>query len=93
MYVNVVGKVRAAFETEEVVRLDCTHVGASDCKRIGVKLRVLFIYLASAFKSLMLILPSYHRNVCLPRHYVMLSYVMTINQIATDLRYRFFPSL
>lgn len=40
VYVNVVERVRAAFETEEVVRLDCAHVGTSDCKRIGVKLRV-----------------------------------------------------
>lgn len=40
VYVNVVDRVRAAFETEEVVRLDCTYVGASDCKKIGVKLRV-----------------------------------------------------
>lgn len=40
VYVNVVGRVREAFETEEVVRLDCTHVGTSDCKKIGVKLRV-----------------------------------------------------
>lgn len=40
MYVNVVEKVRTAFETDDVVRLDCTHVGMSDCKKIGVKLRV-----------------------------------------------------
>lgn len=40
MYVNVVGRIREAFQSEEVVRLDCTHVGASDCKTIGVKLRV-----------------------------------------------------
>lgn len=40
VYVNVVNKVREAFKTEEVVRLDCLHVGTSDCKRIGVKLRV-----------------------------------------------------
>lgn len=33
-------RVREAFEFEEVVRLDCTHVGGSDCKQIGVKLRV-----------------------------------------------------
>lgn len=37
---NVVERVRDAFEIEEVVRLDCSHVGTSDCKRIGVKLRV-----------------------------------------------------
>lgn len=40
VYVNVVARVWEAFQTEEVVRLDCTHVGMSDCKRIGVKLRV-----------------------------------------------------
>lgn len=40
MYVNVVEKVRAAFESDDVVRLDCTHAGTSDCKKIGVKLRV-----------------------------------------------------
>ncbi|PPD81460.1 hypothetical protein GOBAR_DD21613 [Gossypium barbadense] len=39
VYVNVVARVQEAFETEEVIRLDCTHVGTSDCKRIGVKLR------------------------------------------------------
>lgn len=40
VYVNVVERVREAFKTEEVVRLDCTHVGTSDCKKIGLKLRV-----------------------------------------------------
>lgn len=40
MYVNVVAKVREAFKTEEVVRLDGSHVGTNDCKKIGVKLRV-----------------------------------------------------
>ncbi|CAL1384585.1 unnamed protein product [Linum trigynum] len=39
VYVNVADRVREAFATEDVVRLDCTHVGTSDCKRIGVKLR------------------------------------------------------
>ncbi|CAH9120056.1 unnamed protein product [Cuscuta epithymum] len=39
VYVNVVEKVRVAFQTEELVRLDCSHVGTSDCKRISVKLR------------------------------------------------------
>jgi hypothetical protein len=32
--------VREAFKTSEVVRLDCSHTGTSDCKKIGVKLRV-----------------------------------------------------
>lgn len=40
VYVNVVERMREAFETEEVVRLDCAHVFTSDCKKIGVKLRV-----------------------------------------------------
>lgn len=40
VYVNVVERVREALKTEEVVRLDCSHVGTSDCKKIGVKLRV-----------------------------------------------------
>ena len=39
-YTTVVERVRQAFGTDEVVRLDCKHVGSSDCKRIGVKLRV-----------------------------------------------------
>ncbi|KAK8643933.1 hypothetical protein V6N13_013210 [Hibiscus sabdariffa] len=39
-YVNVVARVREAFET-----LDCTHVGTSECKRIGVKLRVILLFL------------------------------------------------
>nr|GEW85598.1 CRS2-associated factor 2, mitochondrial [Tanacetum cinerariifolium] len=39
VYVNVVEKVREAFEAQEVLRLDCAHVGMSDCKRIAVKLR------------------------------------------------------
>ncbi|CAH9108123.1 unnamed protein product [Cuscuta europaea] len=39
VYVNVVEKVRVAFQTEELVRLDCSRVGTSDCKRISVKLR------------------------------------------------------
>lgn len=56
VYVNVVGKVRAAFETEEVVRLDCTHVGTSDCKRIGVKLRDLVPCVPILFKDEQIIL-------------------------------------
>ena len=40
VYANVVEKVREAFKTEEVLKLDCAHVGMSDCKRISVKLRV-----------------------------------------------------
>lgn len=44
VYVNVVERVREAFKTEEVVRLDCSYVGANDCKKIGVKLRVWQIF-------------------------------------------------
>ncbi|KAL5078793.1 hypothetical protein RYX36_007214 [Vicia faba] len=40
VYVNVVERVREAFKTDEVLRLDCTHVGTTDCKKIGVKLRI-----------------------------------------------------
>ncbi|CAI9088426.1 OLC1v1021056C1 [Oldenlandia corymbosa var. corymbosa] len=56
VYVNVVERVRSAFETEEVVRLDCSHVGASDCKRIGVKLRDLVPCLPILFKDEQIIL-------------------------------------
>lgn len=31
---------KIAFEVEQVVNLDCAHVGMSDCKMIAVKLRV-----------------------------------------------------
>ncbi|XP_010675681.2 CRS2-associated factor 2, mitochondrial [Beta vulgaris subsp. vulgaris] len=51
VYVNVVQRVRDAFETEVVVRLDCTHVGTSDCKRIGVKLRELVPCVPILFKE------------------------------------------
>lgn len=56
VYVNVVDKVRAAFETEEVVRLDCTYVGTSDCKRIGVKLQDLVPCVPILFKDEQIIL-------------------------------------
>ena len=51
----MVEKVREAFKTEEVIRLDCTHVETSDTKKIGVKLQVrlsvlyLFRYLVLIF--------------------------------------------
>lgn len=47
MYVNVVARVREAFKDEEVLRLDCSYVDLSDCKRIGVKLRVLYNFHSS----------------------------------------------
>lgn len=56
VYVNVVGRVREAFKTEEVVRLDCNHVETSDCKKIGVKLRDLVPCVPILFKSGQIIL-------------------------------------
>ncbi|XP_030956991.1 CRS2-associated factor 2, mitochondrial-like [Quercus lobata] len=56
VYVNVVERVREAFETVEVVRLDCTHVGTSDCKKIGVKLRDLVPCVPILFKDEQIIL-------------------------------------
>ncbi|XP_068310285.1 CRS2-associated factor 2, mitochondrial [Pyrus communis] len=56
VYVNVVDGIREAFNTEEVVRLDCTHVGTSDCKRIGVKLRDLVPCIPLLFKDEQIIL-------------------------------------
>jgi hypothetical protein len=56
VYVNVVGRVREEFETEEIVRLDCTHVGMSDCKRIGVKLKEMVPCVPILFKDEQIIL-------------------------------------
>ncbi|KAK2984855.1 hypothetical protein RJ640_004682 [Escallonia rubra] len=56
VYVNVVDRVREAFNTEEVVRLDCTHAGASDCKKIGVKLRDLVPCVPILYKDEQIIL-------------------------------------
>lgn len=56
VYVNVVGRLREAFKTEEVVRLDCNHVETSDCKKIGVKLRDLVPCVPILFKSGQIIL-------------------------------------
>ncbi|CAM8950002.1 unnamed protein product [Rhodiola kirilowii] len=56
VYVSVVNRVREEFESEEVVRLDCTHVGTNDCKRIGVKLRDLVPCVPLLFKSEQIIL-------------------------------------
>ncbi|KAG0522792.1 hypothetical protein BDA96_07G068200 [Sorghum bicolor] len=56
VYVNVVDKVREAFKTVEVVRLDCTHVGTSDCKKIGVKLRDLVPCIPILFKDEQIVL-------------------------------------
>ncbi|KAL1317833.1 hypothetical protein HN51_070027 [Arachis hypogaea] len=56
VYVNVVERVREAFKTQEVVRLDCRHVGMSDCKKIGVKLRDLVPCVPILFKDEQIIL-------------------------------------
>ncbi|KDP39108.1 hypothetical protein JCGZ_00865 [Jatropha curcas] len=56
VYVNVVERVREALRAEEVVRLDCTHVGTSDCKKIGVKLRDLVPCVPILFKDEQIIL-------------------------------------
>ncbi|KAK3014497.1 hypothetical protein RJ639_009400 [Escallonia herrerae] len=56
VYVNVVDRVREAFNTEDVVRLDCTHASASDCQRIGVKLRDLVPCLPILYKDEQIIL-------------------------------------
>ncbi|XP_062193037.1 CRS2-associated factor 2, mitochondrial-like [Phragmites australis] len=56
VYVNVVDRVREAFNTLEVVRLDCSHVGTSDCKKIGVKLRDLVPCVPLLFKDEQIIL-------------------------------------
>ncbi|KAL4566816.1 hypothetical protein LXL04_030941 [Taraxacum kok-saghyz] len=56
VYVNVVEKVREAFEVEEVVKLDCAHVGMSDCKRIAVKLRDLVPCVPILYKDEQIIL-------------------------------------
>lgn len=56
VYVYVVERVREAFKSEEVVRLDCKHVGTSVCKRIGVKLRDLVPCVPILFKDEQVIL-------------------------------------
>ncbi|TXG67576.1 hypothetical protein EZV62_008851 [Acer yangbiense] len=56
VYVYVVDRVREAFKTEEVVRLDCSHAGTNDCKKIGVKLRDLVPCVPILFKDEQIIL-------------------------------------
>lgn len=58
VYVNVVDKVREAFKTLEIVRLDCSHTGTSDCKKIGVKLRVCCDILMLCYELIPLVLHS-----------------------------------
>lgn len=56
VYINVVQRVRDAFKTLEVVRIDCSHAGSSDCKKIGVKLRDLVPCIPILFKDEQIIL-------------------------------------
>lgn len=56
VYVNVVERVRESFQFEEVIRLDCSHVGSSGCKKIGVKLRDLVPCIPILFKDDQIIL-------------------------------------
>ncbi|XAR56680.1 hypothetical protein NMG60_11037251 [Bertholletia excelsa] len=56
VYVNVVERVREAFQTEQVIRLDCSYMGTSDCKKIGVKLRELVPCVPILFKDEQIIL-------------------------------------
>lgn len=56
MYIKVVERLREAFKTLEVVRLDCTNAGSSDCKKIGVKLRDLVPCVPILFKDEQIIL-------------------------------------
>ncbi|KAM0044181.1 putative RNA-binding, CRM domain, YhbY-like superfamily, CRS2-associated factor, plant [Helianthus debilis subsp. tardiflorus] len=63
VYVNVVEKVREAFETKEVLRIDCTHVGMSDCKRIAVKLRDLVPCVPILYKDEQIIIWRGNKNL------------------------------
>ncbi|KAF5191773.1 Crs2-associated factor 2 protein [Thalictrum thalictroides] len=56
VYVYVVARVREAFKTEELVRLDCSHVETSDCKKIGVKLKELVPCVPILFKDSQIII-------------------------------------
>ncbi|PKA63719.1 CRS2-associated factor 2, mitochondrial [Apostasia shenzhenica] len=56
VYINVIERVREAFKTLEVVRIDCAHAGTSDCKKIGVKLRDLVPCVPILFKDEQIIL-------------------------------------
>lgn len=43
-YASLVTMVRDAFLTDELVRIDCKGLPKSDYKKIGVKLRVCFLF-------------------------------------------------
>ncbi|ERN00920.1 hypothetical protein AMTRI_Chr11g99360 [Amborella trichopoda] len=51
VYVSVMEKVREAFKLQEVVRIDCSGVDTSDCKKIGVKLRDMVPCVPLLFKN------------------------------------------
>jgi RNA-binding protein YhbY len=40
VYVNLVKQVREAFEACDLVRVDCSGLNKSDCRKIGAKLKV-----------------------------------------------------
>lgn len=40
VYLNLVKQVREAFEACDLVRVDCSGLNKSDCRKIGAKLKV-----------------------------------------------------
>ena len=40
VYANLVKEVREAFEACDLVRVDCSGLNKSDCRKIGAKLKV-----------------------------------------------------
>jgi RNA-binding protein YhbY len=40
VYANLVKQVREAFEACDLVRVDCSGLNKSDCRKIGAKLKV-----------------------------------------------------
>ncbi|KAJ0045384.1 hypothetical protein Pint_04165 [Pistacia integerrima] len=56
LFMDSLERVREEFKTEDVVRLDCSHAGTSDCKKIGVKLRDLVPCVPILFKDEQIIL-------------------------------------
>ncbi|KAJ0101761.1 hypothetical protein Patl1_04226 [Pistacia atlantica] len=56
LFMDSLERVREAFKTEDVVRLDCSYAGTSDCKKIGVKLRDLVPCVPILFKDEQIIL-------------------------------------
>uniref|UniRef100_A0A2N9F243 CRM domain-containing protein n=1 Tax=Fagus sylvatica TaxID=28930 RepID=A0A2N9F243_FAGSY len=85
VYVNVAERVREAFQTEEVVRLDCTHVGTSDCKKIGVKLKDLVPCVPILFKDEQWIPVLQIINVMIGKSVVNCEDQMNINSIVQEI--------